>query len=70
MKKYIENTPPENKIAVLNSLDYAVKPPALEQFAELSNIVNTKIEKARDGLLTAQEALDMAQKEAEATIKL
>lgn len=70
MKRYIEDTPPENKIAVLNSLDYAVKPPALEQFAELSNIVNTKIEMARDGLLSAQEALDQAQKEAEAQITL
>lgn len=70
MKRYIEDTPPENKIAVLNSLDYAVKPPALEQFAELSNIVNTKIEMARDGLLTAQEALDLAQEEAEKNIRL
>ncbi len=70
MKRYIEDTPPENKIAVLNSLDYAVKPPALEQFAELTNIVNTKIEMARDGLLSAQDALDQAQKEAEAQITL
>jgi len=70
MERYINDTPPENKIAVLNSLDYAVKPPALEDFARLQNIVNTKIEMARDGLLTAQEALDQAQEEAEANISL
>lgn len=70
MKRYIEDTPPTNKIAVVNSLNYAVKPPALEQFAELTNIVNTKIEMARDGLLSAQDALDQAQKEAEAQITL
>jgi len=55
---------------VLNSLDYAVKPPALEQFAELSNIVNTRLEKVRDGVLGVKEALDEAQAEAEAKIKL
>ncbi|MCK5157059.1 MAG: extracellular solute-binding protein, partial [Spirochaetales bacterium] len=70
MERYINDTPPENKIAVLNSLEYAVKPPALEEFAELTNIVNTRIEMARDGLLTAQEALDLAQEEAVANIKL
>ncbi|MCF7933227.1 MAG: extracellular solute-binding protein [Spirochaetia bacterium] len=70
MQRYIADTPPENKIAVVNSLDYAVKPPALEQFAELTNIVNTKIEMAREGLLSAQDALDQAQKEAEAQITL
>jgi len=70
MERYINNTPPENKIAVLNSLEYAVKPPALEKFAELTNIVNTKIEMARDGLLSAQDALDQAQEEAVANVKL
>jgi multiple sugar transport system substrate-binding protein len=55
---------------VLNSLQFAVKPPALLQFSELTDIVNTKIEQARDGVLTAKEALDLAQAEATARIKL
>lgn len=68
MERYLKDTPPDNKIAVLNSLQYAVKPPALLQFGELADIVNTKIEMARDGVLTAKEALDQAQ--AEATVKV
>jgi len=70
MERYLADTPPDNKIAVLNSLQFAVKPPALLQFSELTDIVNTKIEQARDGVLTAKEALDLAQTEATARIKL
>ena len=70
MERYLADTPPDNKIAVFNSLQYAVKPPALLQFSELTNIVNTKIELARDGELTAKDALDQAQAEATEKIKL
>ncbi len=70
MQRYLADTPPDNKEAVLNSLQYAVKPPALLQFSELTNIVNTKIEQARDGQLTAKQALDQAQAEAREKIRL
>lgn len=70
MDQYISDTPPENKIAVVESLQYAVKPPALEQFSELTNIVNTLIEQVRDGLMSPKEALDLAQQEATARIRL
>ena len=70
MDRYLADTPPDNKIAVLHSLQYAVKPPALLQFSELTDIVNTKIEMARDGHLTAKQALDQAQAEATAKIRL
>jgi multiple sugar transport system substrate-binding protein len=70
MDQYISDTPPENKIAVVQSLQYAVQPPALEQFSELTNIVNTLIEQARDRLITPKEALDRAQAEATARIRL
>ncbi|GAB6090761.1 ABC transporter substrate-binding protein [Spirochaeta dissipatitropha] len=70
MDQYISDTPPENKIAVVESLQYAVKPPALEQFSELTNIVNTLIEQARDGLISPKDALDRAQEEATARIRL
>lgn len=70
LKEYLEITPPENKAAVFESLDYAVKPPALEQFAELVEIVNPKLEMVRDNLMTPQEALDAAQEEAVASIDL
>ena len=32
MAQYLKVTPPNNKIAVLESMDYAVTPPALEEF--------------------------------------
>jgi multiple sugar transport system substrate-binding protein len=70
MEQYLKVTPPDNKIAVLESLQYAVKPPALEQFSELTNIVNTQIELARDRAVSAKEALDEAQKQAEARVRL
>lgn len=70
LKTYLAIKPPENKEAVFKSLDYAVKPPALEQFAELVEIVNPKLEMVRDNLMTPQEALDAAQVEAEANISL
>lgn len=70
LEQYLAITPPENKEAVFESLDYAVKPPALEQFQELVEIVNPKLEQVRLGLLSPKEALDAAQAEAEAKIEL
>ncbi|NLM55239.1 MAG: sugar ABC transporter substrate-binding protein [Firmicutes bacterium] len=67
---YTATTPPENKAAVFESLQYLVTPPVVEQFAELSDIIGRYLGEARDGFLTPQEALDMAQMEAEARIAL
>lgn len=68
LKAYLEITPPTNKEAVFESLDYAVKPPALEQFAELVEIMTPKLDQVRDNLMEPKEALDAAQAEAEASI--
>jgi multiple sugar transport system substrate-binding protein len=70
VESYISNTPPENKKAVFRSLEYVVTPPALKQFNELANLVTAKMEAARDGKMTPKQALDEAQAEASATIKL
>ncbi|MCG8452738.1 MAG: sugar ABC transporter substrate-binding protein [Spirochaetales bacterium] len=70
LERYLAQTPPENKIAVFNSLDYAVRPPALEQYQELVEIVNPKLEMVRLGLMSPEEALRTAQAEAEARIQL
>ncbi|MBC7960532.1 MAG: sugar ABC transporter substrate-binding protein [Vallitaleaceae bacterium] len=67
---YLEITPPTNKAAVFESLDYAVKPPALEQFAELVEIMTPKLDSVRDNLMTPKEALDAAQEEAQASITI
>ena len=58
----------KSKAAVFESLQYLVTPPVVEQFAELSDIIGRYLGEARDGFLTPQEALDMAQMEAEARI--
>lgn len=70
VERYINETPPDNKIAVFESLDYVVRPPALKQFNELASLVTAQLEAARDGLITPKEALDTAQQEAERTISL
>jgi len=67
---YISQRPPDNRESVFRSLEYVVRPPALKQFSELATLVSTKLEMARDGILTPAEALDQAQEEAERTISL
>lgn len=68
LKSYLAKTPPENKKAVLDSMDYAVTPPALEQYAEFVDIVNPKLEEMRTSNKSAKEVLDALQAEVEAKI--
>ena len=67
---YCSIKPPANKEAIFESLDYLVTPPVVEQYAEMEDIINNYLEKARDGVLTAQEALEQAQKELSEKIEL
>jgi multiple sugar transport system substrate-binding protein len=70
LDEYTEKTPPENRQAVFESLDYLVTPPVIEQFAEMSDIINQQIQAARDGLKTPKEALNEAQEQLESTIEI
>lgn len=54
-------TPPANKQAVFDSLNYLVMPPSLERFNEVADDLMKYVEKAVAGQLTAKEALDQAQ---------
>lgn len=54
-------TPPANKQAVFDSLDYLVMPPSLENFGAVADELQIYLGKAVAGELTAQEALDQAQ---------
>lgn len=67
---YLEQTPPASRQTVFDSLQYLVTPPVIEQFAEMADIMGKHLAAARDGAKTPQEALDEAQKELEAKIKL
>lgn len=70
LSSYLEVTPPANRNAVFESLNYLVMPPVIEDYSLMSDIITQKLAAAADGTITAQEALDQAQAECEARIKL
>jgi multiple sugar transport system substrate-binding protein len=63
-------TPPNNKAAVLKSMDYAVTPPALEEFSYAVEILNPLLTGLETTTMTAQELLDQAQSDLESAIEL
>ncbi len=70
LSSYLEITPPDNREAVFDSLNYLVMPPVIEDYAMMSDIITQKLAAASEGTITVQEALDQAQAECEAQIKL
>ena len=70
LSAYLDITPPANREAVFKSLNYLVMPPVIEDYALMSDIIGQKLAAAVEGTLTVQEALDQAQAECEAQIKL
>ncbi len=70
LSAYLDITPPANREAVFESLNYLVMPPVIEDYALMSDIIGQKLAAAAEGTLTVQEALDQAQAECEAQIKL
>ena len=57
---YLALSPPENRQAVFDSLQYAIVPPVIERQNEMQDTVNGLLEQVRLGQLTPQEALDQA----------
>ncbi|NOY07275.1 MAG: sugar ABC transporter substrate-binding protein [Spirochaetes bacterium] len=70
MADYNSKTPPANRKAVFESLNYLVTPPVVEQMSEMTDILNLQLQAARDGDKTPAQALADAQKELEKKIKL
>ncbi|MDO4322827.1 MAG: sugar ABC transporter substrate-binding protein [Lachnospiraceae bacterium] len=70
LASYLEITPPDNRQAVFDSLDYLTVAPIIEDYALMSDIITGKLAEAASGKITVQEALDAAQSECEAQIKL
>ncbi len=70
LASYLDITPPENRQAVFDSLDYLTVAPIIEDYALMSDIITGKLSEAASGKLTVQEALDAAQSECEAQIRL
>lgn len=67
---YLEQTPPENRQAVFDSLNYIVMPPIINDYQQMSDIITDCISKAAKGECTAKEALDDAQSQCETAITL
>lgn len=67
---YLETTPPENKQAVFDSLEYVVSQPKITEFSQMGDILNTELQAAAAGQKTPQQALDDAQAELETVIDL
>ena len=70
LSSYLDITPPENRQAVFDSLDYLVVPPVIEDYALMSDIIGECLSDAANGSMTVQEALDQAQAQCEAQISL
>lgn len=66
---YLEQTPPENREAVFESLNYAITPPVIESQSEMQDTVNQLLEQVRLEQLAPEEALQQADTEIEALIE-
>jgi multiple sugar transport system substrate-binding protein len=65
---YLQQTPPDNRLAVFNSLKYAIVPPVIARQGEMQDAVNLLLEQVVLGQLTPQQALDLAKAEIEALL--
>lgn len=70
LASYLDITPPQNRQAVFDSLAYLVTPPVIEEYSLMSDIITQKLAAAASGEMTAEEALNQAQKELTEQIKL
>ena len=70
MDQYAKLTPPANRQAVFDSLNYVVPVPQIAQFSQMADILGAELDAAANGTKTPQQALDDAQAELEAAITL
>lgn len=70
LSAYLEITPPDNREAVFDSLNYLVMPPVIEDYALMSDIIGNYLSQASEGKMTVTDALNAAQADCEAQIRL
>jgi len=70
LASYLEITPPDNREAVFDSLNYLVMPPVIEDYALMSDIIGQYLSAAADGTMTVEDALNAAQADCVAQIRL
>jgi multiple sugar transport system substrate-binding protein len=66
---YLAQTPPDNREAVIDSLEFAVVPPVIVRQSEMQDGINKLLEQVMLDQLTPQEALDQAKTLLEDLIK-
>jgi len=66
---YLKQTPPANRAAVFQSLEYAIVPPVIERQGEMQDAIGRLIDQVKLGKMTAQQALDEATKQVQALLK-
>lgn len=70
LSSYLEVTPPDNRQAVFDSLNYLVIPPVIEDYSLMSDYISSQLAAAAAGTITVEEALNQAQSECETNITL
>ncbi len=70
LEQYLLVTPPENKQAVFESLDYVITQPKITEFSQMADILGVELAAAAAGEKTPKEALDDAQAALEEAISL
>ena len=65
LTQYLEVTPPANRAAVFDSMDYAAAPPALKESGAASEIINNVLSTLEMNDISAQDALDDIQSQLE-----
>ena len=65
LTQYLEITPPANRAAVFDSMDYAAAPPARKESGAASEIINNVLSTLEMNDISAQEALDDIQSQLE-----
>ncbi len=65
LSQYLEMTPPANRAAVFDSMDYAAAPPALKESGAASEIIGNVLSTLEMNDISAQDALDDIQSQLE-----
>lgn len=70
MNEYMQLTPPDNRKAVFDSLEYVVPVPQIIGFNQMKDILDVELSEAASGYKTPQEALDDAQEQISSAVDL
>jgi multiple sugar transport system substrate-binding protein len=65
---YLDQTPPDNREAVFESLNAIVTPPVIEKQQQMQDAVTAVLDQVKAGEMTPQEALDQAKTDIEALV--